>query len=102
MLSYIALFPANIAQTSANIGVDAPTAHYDASAEFMGIGVSLDHVWGHFLTSFTNMLIFLHLPVNQNVPVCRFLLGSPQILQTLESTLMPRLVDISKMKCHKN
>ena len=23
----------------ANIGVDAPTAHYDASAEFMGIGV---------------------------------------------------------------
>merc|ERR1712180_50528 len=25
---------------TANIGVDAPTAHYDASAEFMGIGVS--------------------------------------------------------------
>ena len=26
-------------QSPANIGVDAPTAHYDASAEFMGIGV---------------------------------------------------------------
>merc|ERR1712212_213629 len=25
---------------TANIGVEAPTAHYDASAEFMGIGVS--------------------------------------------------------------
>merc|ERR1711872_837598 len=25
---------------TANVGVDAPTAHYDASAEFMGIGVS--------------------------------------------------------------
>ena len=39
MLICIALFPVNIGQTSANIGVDAPTAHYDASAEFMGIGV---------------------------------------------------------------
>ena len=86
MLSYIALlfptnisFPANIGQTSANIGVDAPTAHYDASAEFMGIGVSfyiLDHVWGHFLTSFVKILIFIPSPVNQNVSVlCRFLLG---------------------------
>ena len=80
MLSYIALlfpanisFPANIAQTSANIGVDAPTAHYDASAEFMGIGVSfyiLDHTWGHFLTSH-----FITLPVDQNVYLlCRCLL----------------------------
>ena len=79
MLICIALFPANIGQTSANIGVDAPTAHYDASAEFMGIGVSfyiLDHVWGHFLTSFVKILIFIPSPVNQNVSVlCRFLLG---------------------------
>ena len=85
MLSYIALlfpanisFPANIAQTSANIGVDAPTAHYDASAEFMGIGVSfyiLDHTWGHILTSFTKILIFITSPVDQNVYLlCRCLL----------------------------
>ena len=28
----------------ANVGVEAPTAHYDASAEFMGIGVNLAYI----------------------------------------------------------
>ena len=65
----------------ANIGVEAPTAHYDASAEFMGIGVSLHPTFGIWPAN----PIFL--PFH-----ARCQPGSQQTLQTLEYTLTQRLV----------